>query len=300
MSLPTAPRGAYVALTLAAASWGLGTVVSKRAVAEIPPLTLLPIQLAASLVILVLLLRARGQPLRAEGSTGLGRLGLLNPGLAYALSLLGLVHITASLSVLLWAVEPLLILILAGLVLGERIGPILVGLSIVAAGGMALVIYQPDSGGSVLGVALTLAGVACCAVYSVVARRWLATAGSTAQIVATQQAYALAFALVLVGVVGILGGTVRPGQVTALGLASAIVSGGLYYGAAYWFYLSALRRMPASAASASFYLIPVFGVAGGIALLGERLVATQWLGAALVLVTVVAILRRSEGQASVV
>lgn len=37
---------------------------------------------------------------RSPGLLRLGALGVLNPGLAYALSLLGLAHITASLSVL--------------------------------------------------------------------------------------------------------------------------------------------------------------------------------------------------------
>jgi drug/metabolite transporter (DMT)-like permease len=70
----------------------------------------------------------------------------------------------------------------------------------------------------------------------------------------------------------------------------------IYYGLAYWFYLSALRHVPASFASASFYLIPVFGVAGGFVLLGERLGPSQWLGAAIVFVAVYAILRRLRGQ----
>ena len=49
-----------LALILAAACWGLGTVVSKRAIAEIPPLTLLPIQLGSSLVALATLMRTHG------------------------------------------------------------------------------------------------------------------------------------------------------------------------------------------------------------------------------------------------
>jgi probable blue pigment (indigoidine) exporter len=188
MSHASSRRRAVLALTLAAASWGAGVVISKRAVEEIPPLTLLAIQLAVSLVALALLMRLRGIPFRDRSAAPvLGRLGLLNPGLAYALSLLGLVHITASLSVLLWAMEPLLILLLAGLLLGERIGPSLVVLSIVAVGGLLLVIYQPDSTGSLVGVALTLAGVACCAVYTIIARRWLGTSASTAQVVAARR-----------------------------------------------------------------------------------------------------------------
>lgn len=152
MFVSPSPRRTFLALTLAAACWGFGTVISKRAIDEIPPLTLLPIQLGASLAFLVLLMRWRGLPLRDSSSPPiLGRLGLLNPGLAYALSLLGLAHITASLSVMLWAIEPILILFLAGWLLRERIGPALVVLSLVAVAGMLLVIYQPGSTGSLLG-----------------------------------------------------------------------------------------------------------------------------------------------------
>ena len=59
-----------------------------------------------------------------------------------------------------------------------------------------------------------------------------------------------------------LGGAPWPDHVTAAGWASAIASGILYYALAYWFYLSGLRHVPASLAAVSFYLIPIFGVAG--------------------------------------
>lgn len=294
MSEPTATRRAALALTLAAASWGLGTVVSKRAVDEIPPLTLLPIQLAASLIVMVLLMRWRRLPLRDRAAAPvLGRLGLLNPGLAYALSLLGLVHITASLSVMLWALEPLMILVLAAWLLREPLRPSLVALSLVAVLGMLLVIGAPDGTGSAVGIALTVAGVACCAVYTVVARRWLTSTDSTIQVVFAQQAHALGFALVLVVVVGLAGGSVRPQDVSVAGLISAVGSGVLYYGLAYWCYLSALRAVPASLAATSFYLIPVFGVAGGVLILGERLDPMQWVGVATVLLSVGILLRRT-------
>jgi probable blue pigment (indigoidine) exporter len=291
-SSPASSR-TVLALILAAACWGIGTVVSKRAVAEIPALTLLPIQLAASLGALALLMRWRHLPFRdSSASPILGRLGILNPGLAYALSLLGLAHITASLSVMLWAIEPLLILLLAGWLLRERIGPSLVVLSLVATGGMLLVIYQPGGAASPLGVLFTLAGVACCATYTVVARRWLSTAESTAQVIAAQQANALGLAIVLSAAAWLLGGAPRLDGVTAAGWAGAITSGILYYGLAYWLYLSALREVPASVASTSFYLIPIFGVAGALALLGEALELTQWLGVAVVMAAIFLILRQ--------
>jgi drug/metabolite transporter (DMT)-like permease len=286
-------RRTALALTLAAACWGLGTVVSKRAVAELPPLTLLVVQLGASLTLLVSLMRLRGLPIRDRGASPLlGRLGVLNPGLAYALGLLGLVYITASLSVMLWAIEPLAILFLAAWFLHERIGPAVVALSLVAIGGILLVIYQPGSTGTALGVALTIGGVACCATYTVVTRRLLATADSTAQVVVAQQAHALTFAFALVGTLWLVGGSVLPRDVSVAGWASAIGSGVLYYGLAYWLYLFGLRSVPASVAALSFYLIPLFGVAGGFVFLGERFEPTQWIGVVVVLVALAAILWR--------
>jgi len=298
MSISTPSRRTILALTLAAASWGVGTVISKRATAEIPPLTLLPIQLAASLVVLMLLLRWRRLPFRDPSASAiLGRLGLLNPGLSYALSLLGLAHITASLSVLLWAMEPVLILFLAAWLLRERITAPLTVLSLVAVAGMLLVIRQPDSSGSLLGVGLTMAGVACCAIYTVSTRRWLEEADSTSQVLVAQQGYALALAGVLAGAAWLVGGAILPEAVSAAGWASAIGSGILYYGIAYWLYLFGLRQVPASLAAVSFYLIPVFGVAAGFLLLGEQFGPGQWLGAGIVLAAIALILQRTRATA---
>jgi drug/metabolite transporter (DMT)-like permease len=267
-------RRDIAALVLAAACWGLGTVISKAALGEFPPATLLAVQLASSLAVLTLLMRRQGIPLRGGGPPLLGRLGLLNPGVAYALGLLGLTTITASVSVLLWALEPLLILLLAVAFLRERITPRLILLSAVAITGIVLVVYEPTGmSGQAVGVALTVAGIACCAAYTVVTRRFLPGAQETSQVVLSQQAY-------------------------GFGLASAVLSGVLYYAGAYWLYLGALRRVPASLAAASFYLIPIVGVAGGALVLDERLGAVQWIGAVLVLIAVTAILTRSSSAAA--
>jgi drug/metabolite transporter (DMT)-like permease len=281
------------ALVLAAACWGIGTVVSKQAVAEFPPLTLLPLQLAVSagFVLLVALRRGERPVLRGPGSR-IARLGLLNPGLAYALSLGGLALISASLSVLLWALEPVLILVLAMLVLRERPGAALVALSAAAVLGLGLVIYDPSAAGALPGVALTVAGVACCAVYTVATRRWLPGADSTLGVVAAQQVYALGFALVLVAGAALAGLAAAPAAVSAGGILSVVASGLLYYGLAYWLYLGALRAVPASVAAVSFYLIPVFGMGAG-ALAGDRLSAVQWLGAIVVVGAVGAITIRT-------
>jgi len=278
-----------VRLILAAACWGFGTVVSKQAVAELPPVTLLAIQLAVSVTLMLLVVRLRGErwPGGREG-TLLGRLGLLNPGLAYALSLIGLTQITASLSVLLWATEPILILALAALVLGERVGATIVAATAVAILGLLLVLFDPAAAGSLFGLAMTIAGVVACAIYTVATRKWLLT-DSTFGVVLAQQVYALGFVLVGVVVIAAAGQIVLPASgVSAGAMLSAAVSGLLYYALAYSFYLSALRSVRASVAAASFYLIPVFGLAGGW-LVGERLQPVQWIGAVIVVLAVATI-----------
>lgn len=105
--------------------------------------------------------------------TKLAALGLLNPGLAYALGLLGLASITASMSVLLWATEPLLTMLLAVLVLRERIATA-TGVAVAAAlARVLLVVYAPGASGAVAGVAFAVAAVMACALYAVLTRRLL-------------------------------------------------------------------------------------------------------------------------------
>jgi probable blue pigment (indigoidine) exporter len=229
MSSRSVPGRTALALIVAAASWGLGTVISKHAVDEVPPLTLLPIQLASSLAVLGIFMGRQRLPFRGtSGSPILGRLGLLNPGLAYALSLLGLISISASLSVVLWALEPILILGLAGWFLREKITPGMIGLSATALAGTAIIVYGPTGSGQLQGIVLTVAGIACCAAYTVIARRWLGTSASTIGVVAVQQAYALAFALALFGAAAVVHGGVEIPMISPEGWLSAIGSGILY------------------------------------------------------------------------
>jgi drug/metabolite transporter (DMT)-like permease len=205
-----------------------------------------------------------------------------------------LTQITASLSVLLWAFEPILILALAALVLGDRVGLAIVGPSIAAVAGIALVLFDPGASGSVLGVALTIAGVVACAIYTVATRRWILGTDATFPVVLSQQIHALGFAVLVLIALAASGEAMIPDRVSGAGLASAAVSGLLYYSFAYAFYLSALRRVRASVAAASFYLIPVFGVAAAW-LSGERLQPLQWAGAVVVILSVATITIRSAG-----
>src|SRR5437879_2470126 len=109
-----------------------------------------------------------------------------NVCLGDALSLIGLSTFTVCPSVLLWAAEPILILVLAALGLGDRIGPGILSLSLSAVAGLLLVLFDPAATGSPVGVGLALSGVAACAAYPVCTRRWLVAADSTCGVVCAQ------------------------------------------------------------------------------------------------------------------
>jgi probable blue pigment (indigoidine) exporter len=212
------------------------------------------------------------------------RLGLLNPGLAYALSLAGLTSISASLSVLLWAGEPILILVLAVLVFKDRVTSVMAVLMVAAFTGVLLIVQQ-RGGGATPGIALTFAGVACCALYTVLGRRLL-LADATLPVVLAQQLAALGFAVVLAAAFAASGHLTLPTGVPARSWLTAMGSGVAYYAVAFWFYRNGLRRVPAAVVGSFINLIPVFGVAAGYVLLDERLTPRQLAGAAVVLTAV--------------
>ena len=145
---PARPARNVLLLAAAAASWGFGTVVSKRAVAEMPALTLSVIQLAVSVAVMAV-------------------------------------------------------------------------------------------------IALTVAGVVVCALYTVPTRRWILGTDATFPIVLSQQVHALGLIVVVAVVAAIAGQSVIPAQFSASGLLSAAVSGLLYYALAYSCYLT--RRFGRSA-----------------------------------------------------
>jgi drug/metabolite transporter (DMT)-like permease len=122
-------------------------------------------------------------------------------------------------------------------------------------------------------------------VYTVVSSQYLGSA-STSGVVLLQQSAAFVFAIALfVGAVATgHAGSVEDVSVTAW--ISALVSGALYYGVAFWFYLRGLRTCSPAVAGLFINLVPVFGVTAAAVLLGERLVGRQWLGAVIVLAAV--------------
>jgi drug/metabolite transporter (DMT)-like permease len=274
-------RRSHAYLLGAALCWGLGTVLSKHALRGFDASALLPVQLMCSVLLLRVCLFATGSNARGIANPlRLGALGVLNPGIAYALGLIGLAQIDASTSVTIWATEPVLIVVMAFAFLRERLGRWTGACLVVASVGVALIVGAPGADDPLAGVALTFLSVLACALYSILLRRMELTDG-TLPIVFLQQTSALVFSAVVL--VLFAGQALAGSRPTALEFASAIASGGLYYGVAFLLYVAGLRRTSATRAGMSLTLIPVFGLIFSALLLGETMGLRQLLGSLLVI-----------------
>ena len=284
-----------VLLIVACAFWGAATVLNKALLASISPVTLLVLQLAPSALVLWLMVLSSGARLsKTSLLLPLVLLGIFNPGMSYTLSLMGLARSSASVSTLLWAAEPLMILGLAALILREPVTWRLLLVMLVGALGVALVAdvrgSVGNSGNDPVGTLLLLSAVLCCAFYTVFSRK-LSESVDPLFTVAVQQTAGLAWALALLSANTPYGSVADFKTISSDLLAAAAISGLLYYAAAYWLYITALRSVPAAVAGSYFNVIPVFGVVLAYVFLGETLIPIQWVGAGAILISVFELVR---------
>jgi drug/metabolite transporter (DMT)-like permease len=288
-----------VSLICASALWAIATVISKKLLTSVPPITLLVFQLVPSVLLLWFLSFFKGkQRPRWRSLAPLALIGLLNPGLAYTLSMLGLTRTTASVATLLWASEPVLIVALAWLFLREPVTRRLITLTVTAACGVLLVsgLLSDDLGTTdAIGNALILAGVLCCGLYTVLSRK-MATDVDPLLTVSLQQTVGLLWALAIWPLElrkyppdFVLG--FSPGEI-----AGATTCGIMYYAAAFWFYLKGLSCVRATVAGGFLNLIPVFGIATAYVFLGERLAPPQWIGAVTIVLAVFVLMMWGPGS----
>lgn len=288
---------------LAIALWSGSTVAEKMLLDHIPPVSLLVWQLAVSVGLLWGALLVRGQ--RAPGGRAwfsLGWPGLLQPGFANLLLLLGLSLTDANTFSLLNSCETVLGLLFARLLLGERVGRPTAALAGAATLGVMLVaLGEPGAAqpGSLLGVALVLGGTLFAALYGVVSRPLVSAANSQPLLLtALHQTLGLAVALCAWGVAlgrgeGEVLRTVSPAT-----WGWAALAGVFQYAVPFWLFLLALRSLSVSTVSLLFTLGPVFVLVGAFLLLGEWLAPLQWWGAGLTLLSLAAIARLQRSPAS--
>jgi drug/metabolite transporter (DMT)-like permease len=220
--------------------------------------------------------------------SGIWWLGVLEPGLAYFLGLEGLKRISAAEAVVLSSTESIFVVVLAWLFIKERPRAVVLVLAAVGAVGAVLVagsrLEMSGMAPSITGDVLLIGGVLCAAAYVVLSSRMASVTEPLPALIA-QQGVAV---LLAVGLYLIFGArSFALPQVATNGWVLAMASGVVQYACAFWLYLWALKGLSASVAGLYLSLIPVFGLLVAMPVLGDRLTVMQWIGATLIIGSVV-------------
>ena len=286
----TSPRcvlsspGAGTAAGLAAVGiWGMAPVATRALVLQLAPLPLLVIRMGVAALVL---LPWCGPVLRRPGRRYTPRLivaGLLGM-VGYNLPVtIGLQWVPASTAGLVLASEPVWLLLLAAVFLGDRVSRRCWGGAAVALAGVA-VLAGPSAlsahrgARELAGVSLIVLGALLFAAYTLMLRPLSRAIGPVPATAASTVAGSLFYAA--------FAGTVTSGQLSRLPAAAwaelaFLAVGSIVVGMLAW--NLAVARLPSQRAGLLLYLEPLVSVAGAVALLGESLSAGLAVGGLLIL-----------------
>jgi drug/metabolite transporter (DMT)-like permease len=288
--------GAWAALLVVWLVWGSTYIAIRVADESLPPLAMAGVRyLIAGALLYPIARRGGGPGLRAADRPGVKQwlamalvgtllLAFGNGAVSYAEKAL-----PAGLTALLVATVPIWMVLADKIINGRaipRVGWAALIIGVIGVG----ILARPPAHGSIVPVLIVLGGSLCWGTGSVLAGRLPAPArpllGSAMEMLAGG-----AVLTVLAAATGELS-HLDPGQVSgrsALALLYLIGPGSLL---AMTCYVIALRRLPTAAVSTYAYVNPVIAVSLGALLLGERLTLATGLGGAVVLASVVLLLRR--------
>ncbi|MBQ9350782.1 DMT family transporter [Phyllobacterium sp.] len=288
------------AAMLAALCWGTATVMSKSVLADVSPVSLLVLQLVGSVAVLWLVVWGqRTASGRWREIMRYSWLGLLEPGLAYLLGLIGLTDMKAGAATLIQSSEAIMIVVASVFIL--RVAPTgrFLVLSVVALAGLVVALdllnFSEATGNGVFGVTLMFFATAVAAIYVVLSSR-IALKTSPIVIVAWQQTVALVFALVLLPVEWLLSpdgiGLPQSLRIWLLVLVSGIVQ----YALGFSLYMRALGLISANVAGSFLNLTPVFGLGIAFVFLDEMMTPLQLAGTAVTITAVMLITLSGQAQ----
>lgn len=290
--MPNVHVKGVVSAILAAMCWGMALVMSKGVLETFPPIHLLLIQLASSVMFIwsiVFLNKNKIPDIRTLKK--ISALGLLEPFLTYILVLIGLTYARASDAALLQSLESIFIVMLAAIFFKEKIGGSFVFLSLVILFGLYFSIGGDLKGlmdNSMIGNILIITGMFTAAMYVVLTSRTIADADAIV-VVACQQTVALVATLVVVtGEYLFTNYTFSSSSIGVFIL--AIISGVFQYALAFTFYLIALKNISAGLAGMFLNLVPIFGILGAYIFLREKMEGVQVVGS---VITICALLMMS-------
>ena len=280
---------AIIALSYACC-WGVGVTLTKVALTEIAPTTLLIIQLVSSVLFLTVICYAREGHLPFSWQhLKQGYAGIFEPALSYMLGIFGIQLTTATNATLIGSSEVILTILCAAIFLGEKLTPVKLLLASSSFLGVLLLMLkdgQNSGQASLGGDLLVLTGTLFAVLYVLFSKHQIASV-TPLQLTASQQLVGLLVTIVCFGLLSLM----HPAyEVSAAGIPRlfwllAIGSGIMQYALAFLLYLITLQTLPAGNAAFYIALIPVFGIASAVIILGEQPSLGQWVGGLLVVIS---------------
>ncbi|MDP8923033.1 MAG: DMT family transporter [Chloroflexota bacterium] len=281
------------------AVWGSSVMFQRMAVAEVPPLPLVVLRLAAALLFFAPFLPRvwRGLTASRRRFVDVCLIGVVNPFLCGVLSALALMYASSGLVAVLISLAPLLTVLLAIVVLGERIPSRLqlAGLAAAFAGVAVLLVTRstglgPLEDGDLRGHAMALAVALLMAGVTVYARLRLGGADPLAM-AAGQIVGGLLCSLPITLLVDEL---VALDQISVRAWVAIVASGSVGLGASFVLFLGMIERHGPTASLLALYVMPVAAATLGALFLDETITPAMAVGAALVLLGVVLFTRRGR------
>ena len=286
--------GRFVALTLLICTlWASLGIVIKLCLADAPPLGLAAVRMALSSVVLWPWLQARWP----AGLDGTAWRAMLIAALCFSLLLglthLGFAYVPASRGVVLLNTTPLFVAVLAHYFVPRE--PLSLakgtGLAVAFAGVVVIFARRLDGGATALGDALMVLAAISWAFHTL----WTKRAAEHAD-PATLTLVQFVGATVLLGVMSVASESValwRPTANLAAGIAYLAVVGTVI---AWLLWVHVLRNVPARAASAFMFTVPLIGVVLSAIVLGEAITLQFALGACLVSAGIIAVNWRGRSR----
>lgn len=258
-------------LLLLAAIWGASFLLMRIAAPEFGAFALVAVRVGLAAAVLLPLLAWRGQLGALRRHAGpIAVVGLLNSALPFVLFTLAALAINAGLSAIFNATTPLWTALVAWAWLHDRPAPArAVGLAIGFAGVLALAAgkasLQPGEFGisPALAIAACIAAALCYGVAANFAKRHLGGVPPMALAAGSQ----LSAALLMIGPAVWFWPVATP---SAAAWTAAVLLAVVCSGVAYVLYFRLIARIGPAGASSVTFLIPLFAVAWGWAVLGEQ------------------------------
>ena len=219
-------------------------------------------------------------------------LGALNIGLFFFLLFFTAYQLPGGVAALVGSVQPLFVLFLGVMLLGEKIRAAHIVACAVGAAGVGLLVLRSDATLTVIGVIAGMAGALSMAAGIVLTKRWgrpegVGLLGFTGMQLAMGGVMLLPVTLVVEGLPGDVSGA------NLAGFAYLSVIGAL---AAYAVWFRGIQRLPTMVVSFLGFLSPLVATVLGFVFLGEALSGWQLVGAVLVLASVFLVQRPVAGE----